>query len=257
MKILDTLKENKETAFMILGTVMEVGAVVLAIRNGIKAKEKLDSLPEESTTGEKALAIAPYAAPVAIMLGTSIGSFWYARKINIDKIISLGSAAAMVKMKAENQDAATKEVVTEEQYSEIQKKQVEKDIMENGYTPEKPMFDSGIPYSTIFVEKESAQPLKSTKEWIESQFLKWQNEAMRHIRSGGSEDEITCDTLYSDFFYLAKKSWMKCRGWKMSDVPRLKIKFAYPDEKPDSSVFGVPYTVFYVSEEPTDLLPFK
>lgn len=257
VKVLEALKEHKEMAFMVLGTVLEVGTVVLAIRNGIKAKQKLDELPEESTTSEKALAIAPYAIPVALTLGGSLGSFWYARHINIDKIISLGSAAAMMKMKADTQDTVVREIVTDEQYSEIEDKTAQERIKNGGFRSDRPAYDSGLPGATIFVEKQTGMPISATKEWIESRFLEWQNNVMFRAAKGLIKTkDVLASELYNGYFFLPSEDWMRATGWSIDDIPNLKIRFKYPDEKVESSVFNVPYTLFYVNKEPDELIPF-
>jgi hypothetical protein len=251
------LKEHKEMAFMILGTALEIGTVVLAIRNGIKAKRALDELEEDATTGEKVIAIAPYAAPVVLTLAGSLGSFWYARHINIDKIISLGSAAAMMKMKADNQDSVLREVVSDEDYEKIQEKTLQKNVDTIGYYSDRPVFDQGVPDATRFVEKETCQSIRATQEWITSRFYQWKSNVLTRRAHCLIGDEIACKDLYSGYFFLAEKKWMESRGWKISDIPNLEIRFKYPEEKPENSDFGVPFCYFYISKEPEELLPFS
>lgn len=247
---LGVLKEHKEVALMIFGTLTEVGAVVLAVRNGIKAKEKLDDMPEDATFTEKAVKIAPEVLPVVGLASLSIGSYWWARHINIDRIISASSVAAMAIQNKKNQDEAVKETVDEKTYSDVQAKTVEKNMVSNGYSYGYPVFDMGTSDATIFVEKQSCGAIRVTKEWIRSKFYEWKTEAMK----GG---DVSCKGLYCDYFMLPERSWMEDTGWKHRDISNLDIKFEYPKEKPEDSDFGVPYTIFSVSIEPDVLVPFR
>lgn len=253
---LGALKEHKEVALMIFGTVTEVGAVVLAVRNGIKAKEKLDEMPEDATFTEKAVTIAPEALPVIGLAALSIGSYWWARKINIDRIISASSVAAMAIQNKKNQDEAVKETVDEKTYSDIQEKTTEKAVS-TGYRSGRPAFDMGTTDATRFVEKSSCESLNVTQEWIKSRFYEWKTNALKRKAHCLIGDDIACKDLYCGYWFLPEKSWMKSLGWKMHDIPNLEIKFEYPKEKPESSEYGVPYTIFSVNIEPEELLPFQ
>lgn len=254
----ESLKEHKEVILMIFGTVTEVGAVVLAVRNGIKAKEKLDELPEDATTKDKVFEIAPDIAPVLGLTVLSLGSFWWVRKFDIDKIVSMGSVAAMAAQQKKNQDEAVREIVDEKVYSDIQEKTAEKNMESGGFHSDRPVFDAGLPGSTVWVGKRTGAPIKATKEWLESRFLQWQNDILKKAATGKLKArDVTCDTLYSDYWFVPKKSWMSCFGWDLNDIPNLKLKFGYPDEKPDDSVFGVPFAVFYVNIEDKELIPFR
>lgn len=256
VNLIEGLKENKTTALMILGSIAEVGAIVLAIRNGVKAKHALEDLPEDATATEKAIAVAPSILPVVGLGVISLTSFWIAEKINLDKIVSLSSVSALAIQQKKNQDEAVREVVDEDTYRDIQDKATEKAIS-SGYRSGRPAFDMGTADATRFVEKQSCESLNVTQEWIKSRFYEWKTNALKRKAHCLIGDDIACKDLYCGYWFLPEKAWMKSLGWKMHDIPNLEIKFEYPKEKPESSEYGVPYTIFSVNIEPEELLPFQ
>lgn len=76
MSILNKIKENKELLLMIFGTACEVGAVVLALRNGSRAKKKLNDMPEDASAIDKMVEIAPDILPVVGLLVIGEGAQW-------------------------------------------------------------------------------------------------------------------------------------------------------------------------------------
>lgn len=254
---LGVLKEHKEVALMIFGTLTEVGAVVLAVRNGIKAKEKLDEMPEDATFTEKAIRIAPEVLPVVGLAGLSIGSYWWARHINIDRIISASSVAAMALQNKKNQDEAVKETVDEKTYSDIQEKTVEK-VVEEKYSPHgKIIFDSGAPDASLFVDAATGLAYNVTAGWLETRLLKWKQEI---ANSPDKEYIDECD-LYTKYMMVPKNSatirgW-DCLGWHHTKIQNLHFVFTYPSEDPDDSKYGRPYTIFRFSDWPEEIIPFR
>lgn len=254
---LGVLKEHKEVALMIFGTLTEVGAVVLAVRNGIKAKEKLDEMPEDATFTEKAITIAPEVLPVVGLASLSIGSYWWARHINIDRIISASSVAAMAIQNKKNQDEAVKETVDEKTYSDIQERAVEKSVEEKYSPHNKIVYRSNNPEASLFVDGATGLGYHATQGELDTMLLRWKQD----IANSPDKEYIDEYDLYANYLKVPRNSGvirgMDCLGWHHTKIQNLHFVYTYPSEDPDSSRYGKPYTIFRFSEWPEEIIPFR
>ena len=257
MNLLNTIKEHKELALMIFGTVTEVGAVVLAARNGIKAKEKLDEMPEDSTFTEKAITIAPEMLTTVGVLGISIVSYWGAHKFTIDKLISTGSVAAMAIQNRKNQDEAVKETVDEKTYSDIQDRAAEKAVEERYNPASKIIFDSGDPDASLFVDASTGLAYRTTQGHLDTLLLRWKQD----VANQPDKEFIDKYDLYTKYLKVPKNSGAirgaECLGWHHTKIQNLRFVYSYPNEDPDNSRYGLPYTIFRFSEWPEEIIPFR
>lgn len=257
MSILNKIKENKECLLMIFGTLCEVGAVALALRNGSKAKKKLEELPEDATTADKVVAIAPYVAPPVGLLVLGEGAQWWARKINIDRIVSLGSAAALVTQRNKNKEEAIKETVDEETYKQVKEKEAKKnydDIRELHHGGKKMIANTGLDSPYIFEDSLTGCMIPATADWISARFAEWQRDFTNDFRcrdTGREDDWVPAWTLCEDYF-MEPDSKMRNQfyGWRKKDILDLEIKF-YTDPDPFDNPTRQPVFVIGFNHEPT------
>lgn len=257
MGIFQTLKEHKETALMLLGTVTELGAVVLAIRNGIKAKEKLDNLPSDAKVSEKAWAIAPDIFPVVGLVGLSMGSFWFAHKISIDKIVALGSTAMAIQARAKDQDEAVKEFMGEDSESY----QKTRDISDRKTYERRKNSDTGVEIAQtgvwpgyIFEECTTGVGIPATKDWLDARFAEWKLAVLEGKNNRSKfwckSDQTPAYTLLEDYWAISdaeKKT--KYLGWTKKEIDRLRL-IVSPSEVDMESKYGCPCWTLGFNIEP-------
>lgn len=256
MKLLDLAKEHKESLLMITGSVSLLADVILCIRNGIKMKRKLETLPEDATNLDKVKAIAPEAAEIVLLTGFTYFCFWDAHKTDLNKLITTGSVAALYKERAEKQDKAVRETVDEKTYSEIKGRKVKEHYSTN--VVNKPMVHDGD--GEIMVDEFTNAPLQIKPENLMLIFTKWQRDFTSSVVDYNPRDDeyIPMATLLETYFdEMINTDVYDNFGWKKKDVANLKLDIHYPvHADPLASPWGKPYLVFSYSIDP-ELMPTK
>lgn len=264
MGLFTALKEHKETALMMVGTIAEVGAIALAVRNGIKAKKILDEMPEDSTVGEKVWAIGPQIIPVGILAGISIGSYWWARKMSIDKIVTLGSTAMAIQARAKDQDEAIKETMGEDSETYKQTRDIsDKKAYDRRKNTDVEIASTGMWPGYIFEECTTGVGIPGTKDWIEARFFEWKLAELEgkanRSKYWNRSDQIPAWTFLGDYLCIDEaEKRTKYLGWTKKEVEKLELRYS-PAEVDMDSKYGCPCWTLSFNIEPHMLdeeLPF-
>lgn len=242
-KLFNKIKEYKDPILMITSTVLEIGAVLWAFRAGAQAKEALEDLPEDSTAKDRVAAAGPYM--IGPMVSVGIGEFlkWYCHKNALDRLGEVALVAAATAVRADNKDAAVKEVVTKEQYEEIEKRTAVKNLNTNGI-PKSDLVDTGTG-DTIFVFDLNGQAIIASKDWLESRFYTAMNDA------NSDKCGLTINDLAGYFKMPGNIYAHDDTGWPAGGMPD-RLIFSHPDGDPttDKRFDGKPYVIFKCNVEP-------
>lgn len=242
MSILNKIKENKELLLMIFGTACEVGAVALALRNGSRAKKKLNDMPEDASAIDKMVEIAPDILPVVGLLVIGEGAQWWARSINIRDIVSLSSAAVVASQRAKNKDEAFKETVDKDVYEKAKTKEAKKNYDSAVKQNDNQIMyaETGMNSAYLFHDSITGYDIQATPDWIEAQFAKFQRDFCNEYKmpyTGREDDWIPYWCLGEGYFMeMNAKDYNSHHGWRRKDIVDLEIRLSTdrdPFDNPD------------------------
>jgi hypothetical protein len=260
MKVLDALKANKEPVLMMLGTAGVVADVILSIRNGVRMKrklEELDQVKDDITNIDIVVECAPELIEIFGLTAVSLGCFWFARKINIDRIISLGSVAAMYQQRLENQEKVFKSELGDDVYVELE----EKANAENAKSAAKSVAgrkDRIVKHGgdTLYLNDATGFAHQWDIVDLGNRFNKWKKDMTSTKCNWSPRDDewVPVTTLYEKYLGEGRIESNKAFGWTWSDIRDLRLEASNPPTETD--LFDEPVQSFRFSIRPR-LMPVK
>lgn len=240
MKVLDALKANKEPVLMMLGTAGVVADVILSIRNGVRMKrklEELDEVKEDISNIDIVVECAPELIEIFGLTAVSLGCFWFARKINIDRIISIGSVAAMYQQRLENQEKVFKSELGDDVYTELE----EKVNTENAKSAAKNVAkrkDRIIKHGgdTLYLNDATGFAHQWDIVDLGNRFNKWKKDMTSTKCNWSPRDDewVPVTTLYEDYWGEGHIAVNDDLGWTWSDIQDLRLETSNPPVEIDS-----------------------
>lgn len=260
MKILDALKANKEPVLMMLGTAGVVADVILSIRNGVRMKRKLedlDQVKDDITNIDIVVECAPELIEIFGLTAVSLGCFWFARKINIDRIISLGSVAAMYQQRLENQEKVFKGELGDDVYVELEEK-VNAENAKSAAKKVKASSDRAIKHGgdTTFVNEYTGHAHEWDVVGLGNRFNKWKKDMTSTVCNWNPRDDewVPISSLYESYLGEPRNEGHKNLGWTLNDIRDMRLDFSNPPIEMDE--FDKPVIPFKISIAPR-LMPMK
>ena len=254
MKVLDALKANKEPVLMMLGTAGVVADVILSIRNGVRMKrklEELDQVKDDITNIDIVVECAPELIEIFGLTAVSLGCFWFARKINIDRIISIGSVAAMYQQRCENQEKVFKGELGDDVYVELDKKVTAENAKSAAKSRPK-VTDARVDHGpdnnkTFFMNELTGVGHDWTEAGLINCFNKWKKDMTSEKCNWSPRDDewVPASTLYHDYFNEKYDDKWNLFGWTWSDIRTMQLYVTNP-----------PVTI-YTDEYDEDAIPFR
>jgi hypothetical protein len=234
MKVLDALKANKEPVLMMLGTAGVVADVILSIRNGVRMKrklEELDQVKDDITNIDIVVECAPELIEIFGLTAVSLGCFWFARKINIDRIISLGSVAAMYQQRLENQEKVFKSELDDDVYVELEEKVTAENTKAAVKKVKKPedVIDHNCGDTRLCNEFTG-----HTHKWsivaMNDRFNKWKKDMTSDVCNWNPRDDewVPVSSLYETYFKEPENNALKNLGWRITDIRNIRLETSNP-----------------------------
>jgi len=234
MKVLDALKANKEPVLMMLGTAGVVADVILSIRNGVRMKrklEELDQVKDDITNIDIVVECAPELIEIFGLTAVSLGCFWFARKINIDRIISLGSVAAMYQQRLENQEKVLKSELGDDVYVELDEKVTAENTKAAVKKVKKPenLIDHNCGDTSLCNEFTG-----HTHKWsivaMNDRFNKWKKDMTSTVCNWNPRDDewVPVSSLYETYFHEPENKALRTLGWRIEDIRNMRLETSNP-----------------------------